>query len=237
MLPYPIVMTTFERPEVCQKSIESLEKSEVDLSYFHIYDDHSVGTHKIKQLNELSNKYTVIKREKNMGTVLNTIPAIQDMFIKYSSEFIIFLQDDVIFSRSWLIKGIELIREINQRNHIAFLCLFNRDEKHQEKYYIMNVGHPGGVAWIINRFWWYDYQKKHNLDDDMALLLKFEKDRSIPYKVKNLVDFKLAHRAHTTGWDVAKVGQSLVQHIGDISSLSNRDMAFCRTKNFVGENE
>jgi hypothetical protein len=88
-------------------------------------------------------------------------------------------------------------------------------------------------VWIIKRKFWKDYLLNFNISDDMSQLMprtEFEK-----HKIRNLVDIKLCTRAHSIGWDNAIVGKSLVQHIGDRSSLGDRDMTQHRSKNFIGE--
>jgi hypothetical protein len=303
-LQYSIFITTSDpetpennqtRFEYFQRTIESLEKTNVDLSTLHIFDDCSKYEPKIKYFDELFapivytdniNEYyrftpslkkmacfdrvhktnkNELENCKNLGSTLNTVFAIDYMYNLYDSEYIVFIQDDVVFSENWLEKGINIFKRIdNDINYkeglfktqsncigikkIGFLCLYNRIGSSSEKYYPFPTGHPGGVAWIIKRQFWTDYkenfkrpvQEGHEgyplncLDDQMGDLFLNNKVKN--HSVRNLVDYKLAVRAHYIGWDCAKVGKSLVQHIGDKSCLlGGRDMSEHRSKNFIGE--
>ncbi len=240
----PIILTTYNRLEYFKGCIESLEKSDCDLSALHIFDDCSTDKAKIAYLTEISAKYMVHKRTENVGTMYNTVCAIDFCHAHYTTD-IVFLQDDIILSKSWMKRGFEIYHHIIKKNRIPWLCLYNRDNHSEEKYYIMKTGHAGGVAWIINRDWWSHYRKFFKLDDMGLEALKKDgtpaeilKKLKNQHKVRNLVDYKLAHRAHIHGWHLAKVGKSLVQHIGDESSMIHgRDMSEHRSKNFVGVNK
>ncbi len=237
---YPICLTTYERYDYFQRSIESLEKCDIDLSNLHIFDDCSKQPFKLELLKKFEKKYIVHYQEENKGTVLNTIPSIDFLYERFRSDYIIFLQDDVIYSKSCFKKAFKMLEEINSKYlNIAYLCLFNRTNDSKQPYYIMPNGHPGGIAWIINRKAWKDYRETYPMNDYGLDKLGLN-DRRNHQKVRNLVDYKLAHRFHILkkGYYIAKVGKSLVQHIGDKSIISNRDMTFIREEgelNFVGE--
>ena len=67
---------------------------------------------------------------------------------------------------------------------------------------------------------------------------KCGKDYSKEHRIRNVVDYKLSLRVYVMKWQIAKVGKSLIQHVGDKSSmLRGKDMTYCRSKNFVGENK
>jgi glycosyltransferase involved in cell wall biosynthesis len=230
-------MTTYNRLNYFKQTIASLEKSTADLSEFHIFDDCSSDKGKTAYLKELEGKYTVHYQEKNLGTMRNTARAIEFCYLNYHSD-IVFLQDDVIFSRSWFVRGFQIFNSVINNNRVSYLCLFSRDKLDNEKCYIMKIGHPGGVAWIINRRWWASYRNSFDVDDCGVEVFKNRpNDLKVNHKIRNLVDYKLSLRAHCKNWDVARVGKSLVQHIGDTSSLLNRNMAEFRSKNFVGEDK
>lgn len=234
----PIMMTTYNRPEYFQATIEALEKTNAKLDWFEIFDDCSTNKKQIEYLESLSKKYTIHKQEKNQGTVLNTIPNIEYMFNKYDSDYLVVLQDDLLFSRSWLERGISIFEQIKEKYfNVAYLSLFNRDSKCEEKYYIMKCGHPGGVAIIIDKMFWIHYKKEYKLDDYGVDLLN-NAYHNVNHKVRNLVDYKMALRAVNIGWTLARVGKSLIAHVGDESSMinvSNReDIRMDCMRNFVG---
>jgi len=257
----PIFITTSD-PELKQfndkrylyfvKSINSLEKTNADLTDLHIFDDHSIHVPKLQFLLSKSWQYHIKYRHENLGPTLNTIYAIDYMCNEYShSKYIVFLQDDVIFSKNWLEKGIKIFENIDSDiekmegpyfgnvicstiQRIGILCLYNRIGASNEKYYLMPTGHPGGVAWIIKTEFWRRYVERYSINDQMDTMVP--KNERTEKRVRNLVDYKICERSHMIGWDVGKTGQSLVQHIGDQSSLGKRDMTQHRSKNFIGEN-
>ena len=230
-----IAMTTYERPDYFQRALNSLEKSDVNLDNFVIFDDKSKNKDKINILKKLP--YDVHINKENLGTTLNTIHAIDYLYKKFDPKYLILLQDDILFSKSWLKKGIEIFEKIKLRYfNIAYFCLYNRDIRDEEEYYIHKYGHPGLVAWIIDRKWWELYRERYSLDDYMVEFFKGNNAREKHHKL-NVVDYKLTLRIYGMRWNVAKVGKSLIQHIGDKSSLlGGKDMTFCRSRNFVGEN-
>lgn len=233
----PISMTTYNRPFNFGQSIDSLERSNAELDNFVIFDDCSKDPEKVKLLNNTD--YPVYIDTKNRGTVITTVRAIEHMYHNCCCDYLILLQDDILLSKSWLERGVEIFENVQKKNHrIAFLSLYNRDRACDEKYYIMRQGHPGLVAWIINRKWWETYRSIYPLND---YILEFYKgnDKSTDtkeHRVRNVVDYKLSLRTYEMKWQIAKVGKSLVQHVGDVSSmLKGKDMTYCRSKNFVGD--
>ena len=233
----PIILTTLNRRKYFLNSLNSLEKSNCDLSNLTIYDDCSTDKDKIDALKEVSKTHKVVIRQKNLGTFRNTTFAIEECY-NSNDENMVFLQDDIILSKNWLLNGYQIYNELSSRHHVSFLSLFNRDQKCEKKYYIMRMGHPGGVAWIINRNWWDRYRKLYKIGDyGLDKLKSNDKKTMNSSQVKNLVDYKLASRAHDMNWVVARVGRSLVQHIGDHSTISIRNMEQFRSKCFVGEDK
>ncbi len=245
---HPIFITTSdpEKEEFSEKrymyfvkTINSLEKTNVDLSNLHVFDDHSLYISKLRFLLAKCWQYEIYYRPENLGPTLNTIGAINYMYNTFpKSKYLIFLQDDVVFSKNWLNDGIKIFEKIDhdvdyKHGGIGILCLFNRAWNVNAKYRLFLNGHPGGVAWIIKREFWTDYIKNYDLSDDMGQMLP--KNEIAKHKKRNLIDYKLCTRAHLIGWNNAIVGKSLVQHIGDRSSLGTRDMTQHRSKSFVGE--
>lgn len=263
MISYPIFITTSD-PELEKynderyiyfvKTINSLEATTANLENLFVFDDNSQYLPKLKFLLTKSWHYYIKYRPENLGPTLNTIYAIDYIYKNNKdSEYIIFLQDDVVFSKTWLDTGINIFKQIDsdiknntgfytqiesysQIRKIGILCLYNRVGESKEVYYLFPTGHPGGVAWIIKTAFWKDYKNRYGINDCADQLLpRNERNDRAKHNKRHLVDYKLCHRAHSLGWDVAKVGKSLVQHIGDRSSLGDRDMTEHRSKNFVGD--
>ncbi len=234
------MMTTYNRPKYFKQTIESLQKTgDYTLG---VFDDGSDDPEKLKLLYKYENEYFVHYSEENKGTVLNTIPNIDLMFRAYEdSKYIALIQDDIIFSKNWLSRGVEIFDKINEKcTNIAFLSLFNRKDHKDKEYYIMRCGHPGGVALLISRKFWTRYRKNYDIFDYGVTLLG-NNDKSNSHKVRNLVDWKLGLRAVDSGFHMGCVGRSLVKHIGDVSSMPHGNcMKFVRLEceqNFVGEDK
>jgi len=236
----PILITTYNRYEYFQKMYVSLYNSlDYNNIYYkkkiiNIYDDCSTEKNITSALKMLNECHKVNFREKNVGTTLNTLQAIDQCFEYYSTDYVVALQSDIIFCETWLDRGMTIFEKIIERYkdiNIGFLGLFNRSNKENRHYYILKTGHPGGCAWIVRRKFWDNYKNKFAINDDITDILTYcdiskgPKNAMTRHKIKNLVDYKLAHRAHSINWHCAKVGDSLVQHIGHKSSVSDRDMS------------
>jgi len=235
---YPIMITTYERPQYFQECIESLIKTNADLSNVYVFDDFSKNKDKETLLSNYANQFNVIYRQRQLGTTLNTVWAIEYLYNKFpESEYIIFLQDDIIFSKNWLKNGLHILRKIDEKENlkIGFLCLYNKSKNSEKLYYILPSGHPGGVTWIIKREFWAAFRNKYNVIDEYYVD-RIPKNLMRRHFILNVVDYKIAHAAHLINWHNARVGRSLVQHIGDKSSVTNRDMTEHRSDNFVGVN-
>lgn len=257
----PIALTTYERPFYFEQTMNSLERSTANLDNFAIFDDCSRDKKKKKLLR--NTPHAVYIETENKGTVLTTIRAIEHMYNNSDCEYMVLLQDDILLSKSWLDRGIEIFKNIQDKNfRISYLSLYNRDRRCDKKYYIYRQGHPGLVGWIINRQWWKLYREIYPLNDYVLeffkgndrlfkcrcgemcsiekglICSKCGKDYSKEHRIRNVVDYKLSLRVYVMKWQIAKVGKSLIQHVGDKSSmLKGKDMTYCRSKNFVGENK
>lgn len=243
----PIMMTTFERPEYFKQSIESLKKSNADFSDFYIFDDCSVSKEKEKLWYSHFCKGNYCENKMNVGTVLNTIPNIGLLFNRHVvSNIVILLQDDILVSKSWLDKAIKISEDImRSENKIAFLSLYNRiNRKGSEKdYYVLGSGHPGFVACVFFREFWEEYRSIYDLNDYCMTIRYSEKsiigenNMQRPHYIRNYVDYKMSHRIYDMGYKIAVCNESLVQHVGDKSTLGCADMSFCRATNFIGEDK
>ena len=226
----PIILTTYERPEYFSSTLASMLKSNACLDDLYIFDDCSRNKTKKELLEVAKTTFNVIIRNENKGTVINSVTAIDHVYEKSDSKYIVYVQDDVIFSKTWLETGLKKLQQISEKQFkIAYISLYNRDQE-KTKTRIM-TGHPGGVCWIINRDFWTWYRATYK-NRDTDYMVKNNNANS----TKHIFDYKLQLRIRESAWRIACVGKSLVQHIGDKSSLHNNCMAYCRVNNFVGEN-
>jgi hypothetical protein len=228
----PVIITTFNRAAYFKRMWDSLQQSECKDNLIFVYDDCSFEPGKKSVL-----PVDTVVRECTLGTTLNTMTAIHDVFTSLKDcKFLLVLQDDIIVSKNFLSSALKIWDKICEPN-IAMLSLFNRAPiktiqmcyKYTNDYFILKLGHAGGVACLFA----YDFlecyfQNFPNVETDYLT------ENTIEYKKKHEVDYKLALRIHAMSFDIAVCQQSLVQHLGDQSSLHSRDMTFCRSKNFVG---
>ena len=231
----PIAITTYNRANYTRATIESLERSRADLSTLTIHDDASTEPDTHDLLEQLNRKYGIMRYHENRGTYQSTFDAIEYMFNHYVTQWVVILQNDVEVSYNWLERGMELLTECRNDHKIGIMSLYNRNENMAGKckWFIMTEhGHPGGVAWIVNRKWWKEYVIDVEPMDGMRWLPTG--DKRTDHNVRHLCDWKLCDACKRMGYGIGVVARSLVQHIGDKSSIQDRDMTFCRVRNYVG---
>jgi len=232
----PIAMTTYNRAKYTKATISSLEQSNADMSALHIHDDGSTDADAIDLLSKYDKTYYV-HRHVNRGSYQAVYEALDDVFRRYVTRWVCYIQNDVEVSKNWLRNGMALAYHCNTASDckLGIFSLYNRKEdKAREKWYtITEGGHPGGVCWLVNRQWWTDYKKEVNEDMDGMRWLPTNDRRSDHYR-RHIVDYKMCDACKRMGWVVGAVGRSLVQHVGDKSSIGDKDMTFCRVKNYVG---
>jgi len=230
-MPFPVIMTTYERTEYFINTVRSLEKSGHDLSQLMIYDDASQSIEKQAAL--ASCGYQTMTASTNKGPYQSMIAGISWGFNKGTSEYLIYTQDDVEYYPQCFITAIELASMINNDGYrLGILSLYHRSKNTKdEPYRIMQVGHPGAICWLITRDFWDTFIKGNRAPAERFT----PNDERKAHFVRNLADYKICRYAHQTGFAVAHPRLSLVQHVGDASSLSDRDMSFCRSTNYIGD--
>jgi hypothetical protein len=221
-------MVTYERAEYFNQTLASLTACGEDLSNFAIFDDGSTSIEKLRTLFKVKNHFIAFCMD-NVGPFAHTIRALNSAFNASDDEYVIYIQDDVLFSKNCFTKAIAIAKSID---NLGILSLYYRGPKeYTAPYVVMHVGHPGAVCWVVSRAFWKSYQDGPYATP--SLFLKPNDERNTHF-VRNLVDYKICRAAQLAGFAVAHVSRSLVQHIGDKSTLSENDMSFCRTSNFVG---
>jgi len=234
----PIALTTYNRPDYLKQTVESLRDSNYGFKNVTIYDDCSDSVFKNKML-QFYGKYSVIQSDKNGGTYKACCNSIERAYCSYlndykqSPKYIVYLQDDIILSKNWFDDAVKIMEQIeNEHENVAYLSLYNRQFNSDCVYSIIDAGHPGAVAWLIRTEFWDKFVKSGYTGVEY---LK-NNDKRVSHMQRNLCDWKIARAAYGLGYRVAVVGKSLVQHVGDKSSLfKGKDMSFCRTDNFVEE--
>lgn len=231
----PIVITTYERTLYLTRTIACLEDSDADLSNLIIYDDGSHSECKKKLLTSLAEKYIVIRRTKSDGPFLSMREAIDIAFgTFYDSDTVFYLQDDIECNIFFAKKGLEIYSEAKKKHNVGILSLYNRRGPDGDLYYQMKNGHPGGVAWIIDKTFWERYILEVDIET-ANLIIRKGTDAKIKHGKRNLGDYKICKAALSLGFDICVVCKSLVQHVGDKSTLTDRDMTYCRAPNYVGK--
>ena len=229
----PIVVTTFRRSGYLENTVGSLKECGEDLSKLCFYSDGDKGEHKLARLFRLSRDYNVWISGKNQGVYQACVKAISLTFALYRGfDYVVYLQDDVRLSFLGLTKGVQVAKQAVYDGHnLAIMALYHRCTKvHDAPYNVMRAGHTGGVAWVVTRKFWADFEK-NGIDNPCELEPNDKRKRHF---VRNLCDYKIFRWAQAHDYRTAYVSRSLVQHVGDISSISEMDMSRFRTPNFVG---
>lgn len=211
-----IAMVTYERQMVFKRTIESLEKSNVSLKNFYIFDDYSKNPYKNGYLKSLKKRYKIIQHNQNLGVFVNSLIAIDTCYSMSNNSHIVYCQDDIEFSNDWYNKALEIISKLNRAGiDWGILALLHFKGDTRKDYYIMQNSHPGGACWIVNNIMWKEYRKDHIIYD-----MEVIGDR--------LVDHKICHWCHTNEkrrWAVCYAGKSLIKHVGVKSLMHNKDMS------------
>lgn len=230
-MPYPIAMTTYERPKYFASTVASLIDSGEDLSLVYIRDDGSTGEEKMRAL-DASPLAACVRAGENVGTYRSLIRAVCGACEGVEADYVMYCQDDVQFSSGCFTEAAAIADKIKADGlRLGILSLYHRSEKISDApYQVMDVGHPGAVCWLITRDFWTEFMR----GGDTAQTYFKPNDQRVEHFVRHLADYKICRWAQLNGFTVAYTRQSLVQHVGDTSSLSGRDMSFCRVSNFVG---
>jgi len=232
----PIAITTYNRTEYLKRTLKSLENSYANLENLVIVDDCSKNEKHVAYLRKLN--YTIVLNDSNLGTFKNTIKAVNLAFEKNKeSNYIVYAQDDILFSKNWLYDSIALFESIPKDERIAYLNLCDRNSKEKPThlgYEILKIGHHGALCWLISKKFWEKFIK--NCEDKNGIEFFGANQAKKTYMQKHICDKKITEYARELGYKVAKVtGCSLVNHIGNKSSLHDNDMSMWSSKNFVGE--
>jgi hypothetical protein len=221
-----MAMVTYERPNVFRETIESLEKSGIDCKKVYIYDDSSKELLKQSYLRHARRKgYNIYANSRRLGVFWNTMIAVDCLYNFSDNKILIYSQDDVRFSSNWYVRTRETIAEIQSAGvDWGILILWNLKWPTDKSYEILPSGHGGGVCWAINRQMWRQFREENNIYAE-------------PLK-NRLADYQICHWCRNNGrreWAVCYVGKSLVQHTGDVSTITtSRDMSQFKGINYVG---
>jgi hypothetical protein len=220
-------MTTYNRGVYFARTLESLERCGEDLCSFLIYDDCSTESFDARG-------HRVIRGAENIGVYMSCIAAISAGFmLEPLSDWCVYTQDDVLFSRCFITHGIEFAELARSEGHnIGIFSLFQRAKKcHDCPYIIMHSGHPGAICWLVRRDFWKVFLEI-GVEKPCTFAPNDERKRHF---IRNLADYKICRFAQINGFAIAYPRRSLTQHIGDVSSITHNDMSFCASENFVGE--
>jgi len=220
-------MTTYNRPHYFKATIKSLESCGDDVSRLHIFDDCSTILYP-------SVMYPIYRNESNVGVFRNAVKGITFGFDEYKDiDRLLYIQDDVELSFKCITIGNNTADLIVKDGYkLGVLSLFHRSKKaHDTPYIVMRVGHPGAVCWIVTREFWNAFLNSYT--DTMIEIAP--NDARKRHFVRDLCDYKICRAAQILGFTVAYTRFSLVQHIGDVSSITGNDMSFCRSTQYVGD--
>jgi hypothetical protein len=222
-------ITSYKRPAMLEKCVESLYRSGIQLNDIQIRFD---GT---KENNPYRPKGTAWMISNQVsGTFIACKEAITWGFDVTADDYTVYMQDDVIVSPDWLDKSMMMIPDIQDDcgGVLGIFSPWNRKTDIKGKWGYFNTGHPGACAWIVSRVFWNDYTA--NFPQERTLEMISKNDRRTQHFMLNICDFKICNAAQKMGYKVAVSGKSYCQHIGDKSTLSDRDMSEFRSNRFVG---
>ena len=226
-----IAIPTYNRPEYFETTIDSLERSGLDSPKVFISDDNSDNIKKQSLLRKCSGKYNIINNPENYGVFTNSKSIIDLSFQLTNSKWIVYSQDDIEYKFGWYKELEHVVNKLYTSGidwGILALVYYHCPKKWSHKdFHIMPTGHPGGACWAINRDMWYLYRKDKKIFD-------FSGDRK---RRERLFDFKISHWCHHNSvreFAVCHVKNSLVQHIGANSTLTDRDMSKWTGLNYNG---
>jgi len=211
---YDIAITTFKRTDYLKSLLQSICDSDIDNANIYIRDDYRGTTdydflHNLKADKKIKNLYFEIATGMS-GSYCNARSIITTAFDASDNDYVVYIQDDAIVSRRWLLDGIGIyLHAIAENNDIAIMSLYHwKGDSGDNGYNIMHAGHPGGVCWVINRrFWnWYTAAYPFAIEADC--------------RCKNLVDYRVCSHARKHGWLIAYTNVTYVKHIGLRSSIT-----------------
>jgi glycosyltransferase involved in cell wall biosynthesis len=223
-----VVMTTYERPGMLTKTLESLRKTyDGDMV---IFDDCSREGEKINELAGTDEE--IVVRPHRMGTYVNTRLAIREGFERCNDDAIVYCQDDVRFADNWYELGLECFYDCSQNVYrMGILSLYNfRFPPGPGLGRVLEHGHPGAVCWVVDRQAW------EKLEDQYELC-KWELEESVEKREKkrgrcHMCDWVICTLLRELGCKIAYTSVSYVQHVGDHSTLCKRNMRFTRSPFF-----
>jgi hypothetical protein len=143
------------------------------------------------------------------------------------------MQDDIKCSAGCFAVATDLAADIIfDRYNLAILSLFQRSDKEiSGEYTLLHVGHPCAQCWLVTRRFWNVFTSvSHNTGDGETFGIN---DQRRAHFVRDLCDYKICRFAQLHDFDVAIPKYSLVQHVGDVSSINGRDMSFHKATNFI----
>ena len=221
-----LCMVTYNRPEQFDKTMKGLIASDVTTKHLYVFDDCSMEAEKNNLLRGYKNLgFNIIQNSKTLGVFFNSTKAVDFCYSLSNDAYIVYLQDDIAFSANWYKNATDAILKMNRDGvDWGVLALVHYRGQDHRQYHIMNGGHPGGAAWIINREMWAHYRKDNNLYDSDLI-------------GGRLFDHRVCHWCHHNGkrqWAVCYTGKSLVKHVGAKSSLHDRNMAQYEGENYAG---
>lgn len=152
-----IGIKTYNRPDYLKRSMESLKKSNLpENTIIIIKDDCSTDKKTIDIINNVKflNKIQkiVIKNSSHEGVDKNSRTLFKYCFKKTESNYIIVLNDDIIYNANWYYKMMDA-KESIKNEKIGMLTCFNTKAHRGKKYNnIVNINSSvGGMCLIIHR--------------------------------------------------------------------------------------
>lgn len=231
--PY-MAMVTYERGADFNATVSSLKSSSIKLDNLYIFDDCSQDRKKQYYIRMLQSKYKIYVNNQRLGVVSNSIHAIDVVANFCTKKWFFYLQDDIEFPADWYYYVQDVVNEL-YRDGVQWgmlgLVHYDKSIKTDKSYIVMDDGHLGGAAWVINKECWLNYRS------DNPILHNPHKT-SAERRGEKLWDFKFTHWCHFNDinkYAVCYTTKSYVKHVGAVSTLApGKDMGLYTAVNYIG---
>lgn len=201
-----LLVRSYNRPEYLEKTLESLDKSDIDKCYQrYIYDDGSTHQRIKPILNKYKSKYTIINGKKNVGCKQSYVEALNRI---PNCDYICTIDNDVLVKPNFIeqlysnfVKAEQMFKTKN-----ILLTGFNPTNAHQNQIKIYDTFYQKRTCGGINFFFHNDFK---------AFIMK---------KWLYYLDWGVVGAMNHNKWPLLCLNKGVVNHVGKIGLYSNGKM-------------
>jgi hypothetical protein len=216
--PLTVFMTTYDRIELLERTVESYLHSDRRPKQFWVFDDGSKKFDRVKALIMKIPEAILIQNERNHGSDGNIIHAQRRLF-EAGAKNILALDSDCLFDPRWYRRALDICTYINLDRTV--MCLFNARVHKADPCPISGFvlkEYIGGLGILLSKHVWEKYVVPIELEDMGGW------------------DGKVCKRAASDGCSVLATTPSMLQHTGSgIGVHANVDATDCIADDFEGD--